>query len=91
MNNEMILNRREQKINSILNATATAFNNSLRRVSSYYGQVLEREINNRQTLALLNAQIAFIMAVFPMDCSLLLRSLCGCWLVLALLKCKELL
>ena len=65
MNNEMILNRREQKINSILNATATAFNNSLRRVSSYYGQVLEREINNRQTLALLNAQIAFIMAVFP--------------------------
>ena len=91
MNNEMILNRREQKINSILNATATAFNNSLRRVSSYYGQVLEREINNRQTLALLNAQIAFIMAVFPMDCSILLRSLCGCWLALALLKCKELL
>lgn len=91
MNNEMILNSREQKVNGIFKATVTTVNNLIAGIASYYGSVLERDIDNKQTLALINAQLAFVMTVFPIEASLLLRLLCALWLVAALLKCKEVL
>jgi len=89
MNNEIILNNREQKLDQVLTQVASSINRPLRSVTSYYSEVLNRKLNIRQTICLLNAQAAFLMTVFPVDCSFVLRLLCACWLVTALLKCKE--
>ncbi|MBR1688813.1 MAG: hypothetical protein IJ710_09875 [Prevotella sp.] len=59
------------------------------RLSNYYSQLLERRINIRQTLALVNAQVAFFLAVFPMESPIFIRFACLAWLVSALLKCKK--
>ncbi len=91
MNNEMILTNREQVLNRVYNMLMNTVKHPLDGITSYYSRVLEREVDNKQTLSLLNAQLAFFMTVFPADCSFVLRILCGCWLVAALLKCKELL
>lgn len=55
---------------------------------NHYALMLERELTLRQTVLLLNAQLSFVFAVFPMGGPLLLRALCGAWFVHALLKCK---
>lgn len=57
-------------------------------LQKYYSDVLERELSVRQTWLLINAQLAFIFAVFPVDGPLLARLACGAWLISALLKCK---
>ncbi|MBQ8714113.1 MAG: ATP-binding protein [Prevotella sp.] len=57
-------------------------------LAGYYSKVLDTEINLRQTLLLLNAQLAFFFTVFPI-CSLFLRALCLLWLCNALMKCKQ--
>ena len=58
-------------------------------LARYYSSVLDRPINLKQTLLLLNAQTAFLMAAFPVECPLLLRAACGYWLYRALMRCKE--
>lgn len=57
-------------------------------LAGYYSKVLDTEINLRQTLLLLNAQLAFFFTVFPI-CSLFLRALCLLWLCDALMKCRR--
>lgn len=89
MNNEMIFTAREQRLDLVLNQVALAINRPLRRLTSYYSKTLERELNVRQTLLLINAQLAFVMTVFPVDCHFLLRVLCACWLVKALHDCRK--
>lgn len=59
-----------------------------RRVCGYYSSVLERELSPRQTALIINAQAAFIVAVFPVEGPLLLRIAAMTWLICALLKCK---
>lgn len=84
-----------------LTAKTTASNNfSIRRflataarllapLSRYYSQVLGTDISLRQTLLLLNAQLAALFTIFPVACPLLLRLACLAWLVSALLKCRD--
>ncbi len=55
----------------------------------YYATVLQREINQKQTLLLINAQIAFIMTAFPVDAPLIGRFICCGWFLDAVLKCKR--
>lgn len=88
MNNEMMMNVSEQKFELVMMQLAKAVRRPLTRLSGYYSKVLERPVDNRQTLLLLNAQLAALMAIFPIDCALSLRVVCGAWLVSALLKCK---
>lgn len=57
-------------------------------LAGYYSEVLDTEINLRQTLLLLNAQLAFFFTVFS-DCSLFFRALFILWLCDALIKCKK--
>lgn len=89
MTNEMILTDREQKLNKFFNLMQAAMKRPVDNITLYYNKVLERELNNKQVLCLLNVQLAFIMTVFPIDCSFLLRIVCICWLLTALLKCRE--
>lgn len=58
-------------------------------LSKYYSKVLEREITTHQTLLLLNAQMAFLFAAFPVGGPILLRILCCGWFLHAVLKCKH--
>lgn len=58
-------------------------------MSHYYSKVLERDINIRQANAITEAQVAFLMFIFPADYSLILRACVGVWVFFALKKCKE--
>ena len=55
----------------------------------YYGSVMGREVNMRQTWTLIEVQTAFFAGIMPADYSLLLRAVfCG-WFLLALKRCKR--
>lgn len=90
MNNEISLNTCEMKVQLLTNQLSARIASPLQWLASYYGKMLERPINQRQTLHLLNAQAAFVMTVFAMG-SVLVHVLCLVWLVAALLKCREVL
>lgn len=90
MNNEMTLNIREMKTQLVMNQLVTVAMRPLHRLSAYYGQILERPIGTRETLHLLNVQLAFVATVFVAS-PILFRLLCMAWLITALLKCKKVL
>ena len=50
----------------------------------YYAGIFEKEITMRQTLLLINAQVAFFAAAFPVDSPLWVRLACCVWLLNAL-------
>ena len=56
---------------------------------SYYSNVLERKLTMRQTWLLINAQLAFDAAFFPVEAPWVVRIGCLAWVVSALLKCKR--
>jgi hypothetical protein len=89
MNNQMIMNTRETRLDVVLNTVATGVRRPLLWLTSYYMRVLERNVSPRQTLLLVNAQLAFLATVLPAECPVLLRLMALAWLVGALLKCKE--
>lgn len=55
----------------------------------YYAKVMEREVSLRQTLLLLNAQLAFVMTVFPIEAPFAMRVVCCLWQLNALWKCRQ--
>lgn len=71
----------------VINNFVALASQPVRALATYYSRVLERRISCRQTWLLLNAQLAFFLTVFT-SCSLMLRTICLIWLVLALLQCK---
>ena len=56
---------------------------------SYYSDVLEHKLTMRQTWLLINAQLAFGAAFFPVEAPWVVRIGCLVWVVSALLKCKR--
>lgn len=56
---------------------------------SYYSNVLARKLTMRQTWLLVNAQLAFGAAFFPVEAPWGVRIGCLVWVVSALLKCKR--
>ena len=56
---------------------------------SYYSDVLDRKLTMRQTWLLVNAQLAFGSAFFPVEAPWVVRIGCLVWVVSALLKCKR--
>lgn len=74
---------------SLLHQLHTMVKAPFAALAKYYSHVLERDISIRQTLLLLNAQTAFVFAVLPADCPLVLRALCCGWFAHAVLKCKQ--
>ena len=56
---------------------------------SYYSDVLDRKLTMRQTWLLINAQLAFGAAFFPVESPWVARIGCLVWVVSALLKCKR--
>ena len=58
-------------------------------LAAYYSACLEREVNVKQTLLLVNAQAAFFMTAFPAECPLMLRIVCVAWMLHSLKLCKD--
>ncbi len=56
---------------------------------SYYSNVLDRKLTMRQTWLLVNTQLAFGAAFFPVEAPWVVRIGCLVWVVSALQKCKR--
>ncbi len=78
---------------AMLNGIATRLTSILRMpeelLRNYFSRCLERELDSHQTRLIIQAQVAFILAVLPTECPLLLRVAFCTWLVLALKACKQ--
>ena len=86
MTNEMMITTRKPGLSTeVMKQMAER---PLMGLTRYYSDVLERQLSTRQTLLLLNAQLAFLMTVFP-SMSFVLRILCLTWLVGAVVKCRR--
>ena len=64
----------EQTLQQRLNGIRALLSKPICLFASYYSAVLGREISMRQTLLLLNAQLAFVFTVMPVDAHLIGRA-----------------
>ena len=92
---EMSLNSGAKKV-SLNSVKEMSLNSGMKMVCrpiewlcSYYSDVLERKLTMRQTWLLINAQLAFGAAFFPVEAPWVVRIGCLAWVVSALLKCKR--
>ena len=85
---QIAISASEEKIYRVVNFAVQAVRRPLLRLTAYYASVLERPVSPRQTLILLNAQVAAALTIFPTDAPWLLRTACCLWLVKALMWCK---
>ncbi len=74
---------------TLLYKAAAGVRRPLDTLRRHYSDMLGEQLTMRQTALIVNAQAAFILAVFPIACPLTFRLACGAWLVSALLKCKN--
>ena len=58
-------------------------------LSTYYSSVLGQKISTKQTLLLLNAQVAFVMTAFPAEAHFVVRIICLSWFIKAVWACKQ--
>ena len=72
-----------------LNSGMKKFCRPIEWLCSYYSDVLDRKLTMRQTWLLINAQLAFGAAFFPVEAPWVVRIGCLVWVVSALLKCKR--
>ena len=55
----------------------------------YYSAIIEKEISTKQTLLLLEAQLAFVLSMWPADINILMRTAFLGWFGYSLWKCKK--
>lgn len=89
MKNEVTMRMNSQKVNeavSVFSAIMTILMQPFEWLRGYYSACLNKDINMRQTFHLLHVQIAFVFAVFPVACPLLLRFVFIAWFVATLVS-----
>lgn len=84
---EVSLNSYAKKVS--LNSCMKKVCRPIEWLCSYYSDVLDRKLTMRQTWLLINAQLAFGAAFFPVEAPWVVRIGCLVWVVSALLKCKR--
>lgn len=84
---EVSLNSYAKKVS--LNSCMKEVYRPIEWLCSYYSDVLDRKLTMRQTWLLINAQLAFGAAFFPVEAPWVVRIGCLVWVVSALLKCKR--
>ena len=84
---EVCLNSYAKEVS--LNSYAKKVCRPIEWLCSYYSNVLDRKLTMRQTWLLINAQLAFGAAFFPVEAPWVVRIGCLVWVVSALLKCKR--
>lgn len=60
-----------------------------RWLQRYFSAVLGKEVSQRQTRLIVEAQVAFVLMVFPAAFSLLLRLVFVGWFVWSLMRCHK--
>ena len=65
------------------------YDNVMNTVTDFYSKQLERRVNRRQTIALLEAQLAFFLGIMPIDMPMVLRIAFTVWTVIAVKKCRR--
>lgn len=65
------------------------YDSVMNTIAGFYGKQLERDVNRRQTLALLEAQLAFFLGIMPIDMPMTLRIAFTVWTIVAVKKCKR--
>jgi hypothetical protein len=68
---------------------ANTYDSVMNLVTDFYSKQLERNVNRRQTLALLEAQLAFFLGIMPIDMPIALRIAFTAWTIVAVKKCKR--
>ena len=58
-------------------------------IADFYSSMLERRVDRSQTIALLEAQTAFLFGIMPMDMPILLRLFFTIWTVVAVARCRR--
>lgn len=76
-------------VHSLLQSARSAAVRQLERLSRYYARQVGRDFTVRQTLLLINAQLAFFFAAFPVGGSLVVHLCAIAWFVHALLWCSR--
>ena len=92
MKKEMILTERNTSYNELsrfFTDVATWFQTPKEWLRKYYSAVLEREVSSKQASYITQAQLAFILTVFPIVSSMLLQGICLSWFAFSLYKCKK--
>jgi hypothetical protein len=78
----------ESGLESLVNTIAKALRQPMHWLRNYYSQVCNRPISMHQTHLLLEAQVAFVLAVFGFGGPLLLHVGFALWFLYAVVKCK---
>ena len=93
MEKQMVLNcsRSSRYLAEMMNRFAESVNRPVNKLRGYYAQVLERDIDMRQTWALIEAQVAFFLGVMPIGYIFPLRAVALVWLIVSVKKCHRLL
>ena len=93
---EISLNSYAKEVSLNSYAKKVSLNSGMKKVCrpiewlcSYYSNVLDRKLTMRQTWLLVNAQLAFGAAFFPVEAPWGVRIGCLVWVVSALQKCKR--
>lgn len=86
------VNSMQRSANSVIttaNKVLNAAKAPIEWLRNYYSVVCEKELTFRQTMLLINAQVAFIATVFPTNMPIVARMVCCAWLVYSLKTCKN--
>lgn len=65
------------------------YDSVMNTIAGFYVKQLERDVNRRQILALLEAQLAFFLGIMPIDMPMTLRIAFTVWTIVAVKKCKR--
>lgn len=92
MKNEMTLTAGRTEAQDTYVSTAAMARMAARALAPlcrYYSDIIGQAVGTRQTLHLINAQLAFFCTVFPATCPFVVRLLFFFWLLSALQKCRN--
>lgn len=92
MKKEITLTERNEAYNDLsqlFNDAGTWLHAPAAWLRRYYSAILEREVSSRQASFITQAQLSFILAVFPIMPSALLHAACIGWFLVSLYKCRD--
>ena len=94
MERQMTINMQQtigNRLKESIRKMTEIINMPVNRLGEYYSLVLERDINSRQTWALIEAQAALFLGILPIGYAFTIRLIALVWLIIAIKRCKELL
>lgn len=84
-----VTNGKQSELTEFLASVKTWISTPVKLLSQYYSSVLEREVTNRQTWLIIEAQAAFFAGIFPADIHITARLLMAAWFLSSLSRCRK--